>query len=187
MNTEKTAVAVESATNAKIKTETCACDHNEAKVVFKRKAGPAGAQKDWPVTDTVEIDLTKIPDRLVCNDGSFTSLKAYGARALLMDRASDFRKFGALEYMREMDRLYKELLLNGRFDAERKASGPRIDPALVQAVAAAKGLDLATAQAAVAKLSEDQRAAIAGKLATEIAAIKAAKVEVADDLLADLL
>lgn len=173
--------------NAKVKTETVACDHNTQQVVFKHKAGPAGDQKNWPVVGTLVIDLTKIPANLACNDGTVTSLAAYGARALLMDRASDFRKYGAVEYMKEMERVYNEVLLVGRFDAERKASGPRIDPALVQAVAQAKGLDLATAQAAVAKLSDDQRTAIAGKLATEIAAIKAAKVEVADDLLADLL
>lgn len=171
----------------KVKTETVACDHNTQTVTFKHKAGPAGDQKNWPVVGTLEIDLTKVPARLTCNDGSVTSLMAYGARALLMDRASDFRKFGADEYMKEMERIYKEVLMVGRFDAERKASGPRIDPALVQAVAQAKGLDLATAQAAVAKLSDEQRAAVAGKLATEIAAIKAARVEVADDLLADLL
>jgi len=158
----------------KVKTETVACDHNDQKVVFKRKAGPAGEQKSWPVTDQFEILLGAVPDKLLCNDGTVTSLKAYGARALLMDRASDFRKFGALEYMREMERVYKELLLNGRFDAERKASGPRIDIYLVQAVANAKGLEYATAQAAIAKLSEEQLATLTKAMSAKVAELRAA-------------
>jgi hypothetical protein len=152
-----------------------------------RKAGPAGDQKAWLVTHDFTVNLEMIPDSLLCNDGTFTSLKAYGARALLMDRASDFRKFGAVEYMREMERLYNELLLCGRFDAERKAAAPKIDPYLIQAVANAKGLDYTTAQIAVGKLEQSARDIIAGKLATQIQALRDAASMADADLLADLL
>lgn len=173
----------------KEKTEGIYCLHDSKAVVFQVKAGPAGDRKAWTVQKEFKVDLALVPDSLLCNDGSVTSAKAYGVRALLMDRASDFRAHGATAYIDEMERVFNTVLAVGRFDAERKASGPRVDTYLIQAVANAKGLDYAVAQAAVGKLNEEQRAAIAGKLATEIQALKAAAAQAEsvdlDDLLGD--
>ena len=155
-------------------TEGTYCEHNVNTVTFLHKAGASGDRQNWQVKGKFEVDLNKIPDQLLCNDGTVTSLKAYGARALLMDRASDFRKFGTAPYIEEMKRVCEELLYNGRFDAERGQGGsaPKVCPFLAQALAEVKKIDLAVATASLAKLEKEQREIVAGKLATRVAELK---------------
>lgn len=156
-------------------TEGTYCEHTVDKVVFLHKAGVAGDRQTWEEKGRFEIDLNKIPDKLLCNDGSITSLKAYGARALLMDRASDFRKFGTAAYIAEMKRVHDTLLIEGRFDAERGSSAaPKVCQYLAQALAEVKKIDVAVATASLAAISKEQRDHVAGKLATRVAELKAA-------------
>lgn len=167
------------------KTDATVCDHSTKKVRFVRKHGVAGDRETWveDPTTVFEIDLDKIPDQLLCNDGSYTSAKAYGVRALLMDRASDFRKFGVAAYIEQMKSVCEELLYNGRFDAERGTSTrvPAVCPYLAQAIAEVKKIGLPTAMASLAAVDKDQRAALAKKLAPRIAELKEqAKAEVAN-------
>jgi len=156
-------------------TEGTYCEHSTDSVTFLHKAGVAGDRATWKVLGSYTVDLAKIPDNLLCNDGTVTSLKAYGARALLMDRASDFRKFGTAAYIEEMKRVCEELLYNGRFDAERgkAAAAPKVCQFLAQALAEVKKIDLAVATASLAKIDKDQRDVIAGKLAARVAELKA--------------
>lgn len=179
MKTENTVETVaEAATTGSARanaTEGTYCEHTVDKVTFLHKAGVAGDRQSWVVKGTFEIDLNKVPDKLLCNDGTVTSLKAYGARALLMDRASDFRKYGTAAYIAEMKRVCETLLYEGRFDAERGGNAaPKVCGFMAQALATAKKISVAQATASLAAITKEQRDKVAANLATEIAALKTA-------------
>lgn len=164
-------------------------EHDQNKVAFIGKAGAAGDRANWKETIRFTVDLASVPDQLVCNDGTFTSAKAYGVRALLCDRASDFRSHGVIEYVKEIERVFGLTLALGRFDAERaagKGRQPAVSVYLAQAVADAKGMEIGQAMAALSKLEKAQLDVLREKLASQIAALeKAANSEVVD--LSDLL
>lgn len=160
-------------------------EHNEKQVAFIGKAGAAGDRANWKETVRFEVDLAAVPDQLLCNDGSVTSAKAYGVRALLCDRASDFRAHGVVEYVKEIERVFGLTLALGRFDAERAAAkgrSPSVSVYLAQAVADAKGLEIGQAMAALSKLDKDQLAKIKEALAKEIAALELAAASTEIDL-----
>lgn len=164
-------------------------EHNEHSVSFIGRQGAAGDRANWKEMIRFTVDLGEVPDQLLCNDGSVTSAKAYGVRALLCDRASDFRSHGVIEYVKEIERVFGLTLALGRFDAERAAAAGRkatVSVYLAQAVANVKGMEIGQAMAALGKLDKDQLALIKEKLAKEVAALElAANSETID--LTDLL
>lgn len=164
-------------------------EHDQFKVTFIGKAGAAGDRQNWKELIRFTVDLGSVPDQLVCNDGTDTSAKAYGVRALLCDRASDFRSHGVIEYVKEIERVFGLTLALGRFDAERaagKGRQPAVSVYLAQAVADVKKIEIGQAMAALAKMEKEQLEKIKEALATQIAALeKAANSEVVD--LSDLI
>lgn len=111
--------------------------------------------EEWAVEQEMIIDCNSIPDKLEDGD-SFASMKAYGIRAFLSDRTSQFREFGIASTMAEMGAVYLQLR-SGVYRAKRKAAGKSDLDLLAQAVANVKGLTFEVAKASVKALDKDRQ------------------------------
>lgn len=154
----------------------------------QQKRNAAGG---WDTVDSFAVQCADVPDSLE-NGDSFASMKSYGIRAFLLDRASQFREHGEAAYMQAMRDHYKETLAVGIYKAKRastgKASGA-VDSLLAMAVAELRGMPLAQAQGALKAISAEQRKALAAQPAVvakvaELRGQQAAGAAMAQDLLA---
>jgi hypothetical protein len=166
------------------KTEMLKCVVGEALVTFQhvRRDG-----EEWKVVSELAIDCDAVPNRLEDGEG-YASMKAYGIRAFLSDRTSQFREFGIAGTLAEMSNVY-EALKNGVYRTKRKSGGTKSDlDLLAQAVASVKGLTFEVAKASVKALDKERQdrlrkaPAIAEALAALAKATAAADTVELDDL-----
>lgn len=132
-------------------------------VTFIRQAKEIqGQEEKWADQESFAIECAKVPDQLE-NGDEIASMKAYGIRAFLSDRSSDFRKHGPAETMKAMREIYEATLAVGIYKAKRATSAKAgsIDPLLVGAVAKLKKLSDLQAMAALKAYSKEQRDGIA--------------------------
>lgn len=167
------------------------CEVTPELVVFKHeKKAVTNGDEVWQESDRFSIECSAVADRLE-NGDSFASMKAYGIRAFLLDRTSQFREFGPVECLRRIQEHYQETLAAGIYKAKRATASPKgaIDPLLAQAVAELKGLPVEQALASLKALTPDQRKQIASnaKIAERMASLRqeTAEADVVD--LGDLL
>lgn len=165
------------------KTEMLKCIVTDKSVTFQhvKRAGD-----DWEVFEEMEVQCASVPDVLVDGDG-FASMKAYGIRAFLSDRTSQFREYGIKHTMQEMQQV-AAMLQNGVYRAKRKASAVSDLDLLAQAIAAIKGLSLEVAKASVKALDKERQdklrsqPAVAAKMAELRSAVAEAETVELDDL-----
>lgn len=162
----------------------CNVEADQITFVWQKKV-IEGTSETWQQQADLNIQCNEVADRLE-NGDSFASMKAYGIRAFLSDRSSDYRKFGPEETMKAMASIYAETLAVGVYKAKRVTGGKAggIDPLLVGAVAKLKKISDLQAMAALKAYSKDQREAIAKNpkvvdLMAELRA-QAAQAETAD-------
>ena len=167
------------------------CEVTPELVVFKHeKKAIANGDEIWQESDRFSIECSSVADKLENGDG-FASMKAYGIRAFLLDRTSQFREFGPVECLRRIEEHYQETLAVGIYKAKRATAAPKgsIDPLLAQAVAELKGLPVEQALASLKALTPDQRKQIASnaKIAERVALLhqETAEADIVD--LGDLL
>ena len=143
---------------------------------------------NWEVVDSLVIDCNAVPSRLEDGDG-FASMKAYGIRAFLSDRTSQFREYGISKTLESMGEVYDQLKA-GIYRTKRKATGKSDLDLLAQAVANVKGLTFEVAKASVKALDKDRQdrlrkaPAIAEALAELAKATAQAETVELDDLFA---
>lgn len=131
------------------------------------------------VTNSATFDAAEFPVTLTTGSDDVTkSLVGYGLQKLLQDRTSQIK--GAAAKIDGMVAEANRLKESGQWSAlkEREASAPRaakVDSYLAQAVAELKNITVVEANAALAKLSKEERAAVAGKevVANIVARLKA--------------
>lgn len=171
---------------ATVKNETLVCEVNVDSITFKHmERNSAG---EFQVVGSASFACSSVPDMLE-NGDSFASMKAYGIRAFLNDRSSDFRKHGISAYMGAMQDVYDNLLVKGLYKAKRTGKAPSVDTLLIQAIAQLKGISAAQAEVSVKALTKEQRAKLAANpavanLMKELAQVKReAEATNLDDLL----
>lgn len=167
------------------------CEVTPEMVIFKHEKKVVDKDQEvWQEADRFSIECDTVPEKLE-NGDSFASMKAYGIRAFLLDRTSQFREFGPVECLRRIQEHYLETLAVGIYKAKRATAAPKgsIDPLLAQAVAELKGLPVEQALASLKALTPDQRKQIASnaKIAERMATLRqeTAEADVVD--LGDLL
>jgi hypothetical protein len=111
-------------------------------------------------TKPLVFDCNDVEDTLVNGEG-FASMKAYGLRAFVCDRSSDFRKHGIAAYMDAMQDVFDTTLAKGLFKAKKATKVGAIDPLLIAAIAELKSIELAQAEKSLKALSKEQRDSIA--------------------------
>jgi hypothetical protein len=170
-----------------VKTDRMVCNLTEHTVTYiAQKLYVDTTGKDtWEDTDSRVFAIN--PVDLSYTDGETrVNLAAYGLRALLADRTSQFRKLGPKAVLEGMDAYYANLL-EGNWKMARTASGgKKIDMILVELIAGKKNCPLATAEEMIKKATPEMVAALIAKFADEYEALKA-KAEEADFDLDDLL
>ncbi len=190
MTTETT-----NATNAagrKIGDTRMVCDHNMGGVRYAAQSVVGFDTKGdliWEEYNHREYPLAGLPEFFTDGDAMRT-LAGYGMRAWLADRTSQFRKMGPDAVLQAMDSYYADCLQKGLWSMPRATGGkaPRIDPALIAVIVRMKNIPHATAEAALAKLSPDDLAALTAKLADAIAKERALMATAGADLdLGDLI
>lgn len=114
-------------------------------------------------------------------------MEGYGLRALLQDRASDFRKHGESEYLKAISEYY-DLFASGILKKAVVRKGG-IDRALVQLIAELKSKPLVWAEAQLKAVPKEVKEALAEVHAERLKEIRAelATVVAEDGALADLL
>jgi hypothetical protein len=167
------------------------CEVLPQAVIFKHESkAVANGEEVWQENSRFEIDCAAVSDKLE-NGDSFASMKAYGIRAFLLDRTSQFREFGPAVCMQRIQEHFSETLAVGVYKAKRAASvkAGSLDPLLAQAVAELKGLPVEQALASLKALTPDQRKQIASnaRIAERMAALRqeTAEADIVD--LGDLL
>lgn len=144
---------------------------------------------NWAVADELNIACASVPDKLEDGDG-FASMKAYGIRAFLSDRTSQFREHGIPATLAEMRAVY-DMLCHGVYRTKRSAGKKVNDRDIVaQAIAALKKVSMEVATASVKQLTAEQfeslkvNPAVAAKVKELKAAVADAEVVDLDDLFA---
>ena len=190
MTTENNAST--NATGRKIGDTRMVCEHTATAVRYAAQ-GVIGfdAKGDliWEEYNHREYPLAGLPEFFTDGD-ALRTLAGYGLRAWLADRTSQFRKMGPDAVLQAMDSYYAECLQKGLWSMPRATGGkaPRIDPALIAVIVRMKNIPHATAEAALAKLSPDDLAALTAKLADAIAKERALMATAGADLdLGDLI
>lgn len=155
-------------------------------VAFRWKTRSKADPSKWEVQDSFVVKCDEVPDQLV-NGDDFASMKAYGIRAFLCDRSSDFRKYGAKAYFEAIQAAYASTLAVGVYKAQResKARSAGLDPLLVQAIADMKRITPDSAIASLKALSPEQLAGLKKHAAVQ-AAIQAAREALAEAEAVDL-
>ena len=145
--------------------------------------------EEWQVAGELAIDCKSVPDKLEDRDG-FASMKAYGIRAFLSDRTSQFREHGIQTTLAEMGAVYLQLR-SGIYRTKRSSSKKVNDRDIVaQAIAALKKVSMEVATASVKQLTAEQfeslkaNPAVAAKVKELKAAVADAEVVDLDDLFA---
>lgn len=167
------------------------CEVLPQAVTFKHEVKAiANGEETWQENSRFEIACDSVSDKLE-NGDSFASMKAYGIRAFLLDRTSQFREFGPAVCMQRIQEHFNETLAVGVYKAKRAVSAKAgsLDPLLAQAVSDVKGIALDQALASLKALTPDQRKQIASnaKIAERMAALRQETAEADIVSLDDLL
>lgn len=140
--------------------------------------------EEWKTVGELAIDCAAVPERL--EDGeTFASMKAYGIRAFLSDRTSQFREHGIQATLQEMAAV-AEMLKSGVYRTKRSAGKKVNDRDVVaQAIAALKKVTMEVATASVKQLTAEQFESLKANPAV-MAKVKELKAAVADAEVVDL-
>ena len=147
-----------------------ACDFVGSKVVFIYQT--RNDDDSWEDVSKAEFDTSLVKDIVYENGESFL---AYGVRAWLADRTSQFRKVGSeLEVLKAMQDYWAMATdpQEPRWN-QKRASGTKasIDPALVRLIAELAGISEAVAMENVKKASKETLDALKAKYAEKYQAI----------------
>jgi hypothetical protein len=160
-------------------------------VTFRAKHRSKADPAQWDVVDSFVVECSSVPELLENGDQDPASMKAYGIRAFLCDRASDLRAHGVHEYLKAIREGYEKTLAVGVYKAKResKARQAGLDPLLVQALVDLKGLSPEAAIASLKALLPDQLAGLKAnpKIVQAMQAARAAAQEAEAVDLGDLL
>ena len=147
-----------------------ACDFVGSKVVFIYQT--RNDDDSWADVSKAEFDTSLVKDK-VYEDGE--SFLAYGVRAWLADRTSQFRKVGSeLEVLKAMQEYWAMATdpTEPRWNQKRASSGKTsIDPAMVRLIAELAGISEAVAMENVKKASKETLEALRAKYAEKYQAI----------------
>jgi hypothetical protein len=147
--------------------------------IFKREVKQVVKDAEvWVETDRFVVEVAKVADSL--EDGeSLASMKSYGIRAFLLDRTSQFREFGTLACMKQIEEAYNTTLAVGIYKAKRAASAGSIDSYLAEALAELKGVPVGKIAEGLKALTADQRKEIAANatVAAKVAELKASAAD----------
>ena len=146
----------------------CTMDHNVVSFLYQTR----NDDDSWATTETAAFDTNLVKDIVYENGESFL---AYGVRAWLADRTSQFRKVGSeLEVLKAMQEYWAmatdptEPRWNQKRSVSAKAS---IDPAMVRLIAELAGISEAVAMENVKKASKETLEALKAKYAEKYQAI----------------
>ena len=152
------------------KTSQIACDFVGSKVVFVYQT--RNDDDSWADVSKAEFDTSLVKDIVYENGESFL---AYGVRAWLADRTSQFRKVGSeLEVLKAMQEYWAMATdpQEPRWNQKRAVSAKTsIDPALVRLIAELTGISEAVAMENVKKASKETLEALRAKYAEKYQAI----------------
>ena len=148
----------------KISQIACTMDHDNVTFLYQTR----NDDDSWYTVESVKFDCSLVKDK-VYEDGE--SFLAYGVRAWLADRTSQFRKVGSeLEVLKAMQDYWamatdpQEPRWNQKRSVSAKAS---IDPALVRLIAELAGISEAVAMENVKKASKETLEALKVKYAEQ--------------------
>ena len=148
------------------KTSQIACDFVGSKVVFVYQT--RNDDDSWADVSKAEFDTSLVKDKVYENGESFL---AYGVRAWLADRTSQFRKVGSeLEVLKAMQEYWAMATdpTEPRWNQKRAVSGKAsIDPALVRLISELTGISEAVAMENVKKASKETLEALKVKYAEQ--------------------
>ena len=118
------------------------------------------------------------------------TIRAYGLRAWLADRTSQLRSSSKpAEILEAMESYFEKCLQAGQWKLERSASGPQIDRALVHMITTMKRISAVQAEAALKKLTKEDRETLKQRYAEQYKAaqqeLKEAEQIDLDDLLGE--
>ena len=143
-----------------------ACDFVGSKVKFAYQT--RNDDDSWCTVETAEFDTNLVKDVVYENGESFL---AYGVRAWLADRTSQFRKVGSeLEVLKAMQDYWAMATdpTEPRWNQKRSVSGKAsIDPAMVRLIAELTGISEAVAMENVKKASKETLEALRAKYAEQ--------------------
>ena len=148
------------------KTSQIACNFAGSKVVFVYQT--RNDDDSWADVSKAEFDTSLVKDK-VYEDGE--SFLAYGVRAWLADRTSQFRKVGSeLEVLKAMQEYWAMATdpTDPRWNQKRAVSAKAsIDPAMVRLIAELAGISEAVAMENVKKASKETLEALKTKYAEQ--------------------
>ena len=152
------------------KTSQIACDFIGSQVKFAYQI--RNDDDSWATIETASFDTNLVKDIVYENGESFL---AYGVRAWLADRTSQFRKVGSeLEVLKAMQEYWAMATdpTEPRWN-QKRAGGTKasIDPAMVRLIAELAGISEAVAMENVKKASKETLEALKAKYADKYQAI----------------
>ena len=152
------------------KTSQIACNFVGSKVVFIYQT--RNDDDSWADVSKAEFDTDLVKDIVYENGESFL---AYGVRAWLADRTSQFRKVGSeLEVLKAMQEYWATATdpTEPRWNQKRASAGKTsIDPAMVRLISELAGISEAVAMENVKKASKETLEALKAKYAEKYQAI----------------
>lgn len=142
----------------------CTMDHDIVTFLYQIR----NDDDSWATVETATFDTNLVKDIVYENGESFL---AYGVRAWLADRTSQFRKVGSeLEVLKAMQE-YWEMATDPQEPRwnQKRASGNKasIDPAMVRLIAELTGISEAVAMENVKKASKETLEALKVKYAEQ--------------------
>ena len=147
-----------------------ACDFTGNIVTFKQQT--RNADDSWETVKQVEFDCEAVKDLVYENGETFL---AYGVRAWLADRTSQFRTLGEKAVLDAMQDYWKMATdpTDPQWTAKRSRSGSAaVDPALVRLISEMANISEMLALENVKKADKDMLSAIKAKYASRYASIK---------------
>ena len=148
----------------KISQIACTMDHDNVTFLYQTR----NDDDSWYTVESVKFDCSLVKDK-VYEDGE--SFLAYGVRAWLADRTSQFRKVGSeLEVLKAMQEYWAMATdpTEPRWN-QKRAGGNKtsIDPAMVRLIAELTGISEAVAMENVKKASKETLEALKVKYAEQ--------------------
>ena len=152
----------------KISQIACTMDHDIVTFLYQTR----NDDDSWYTVESVKFDCSLVKDIVYENGESFL---AYGVRAWLADRTSQFRKVGSeLEVLKAMQEYWAMATdpAEPRWNQKRASAGKAsIDPAMVRLIAELTGIGEAVAMENVKKASKETLEALKVKYAEKYQAI----------------
>ena len=148
----------------KISQIACTMDHDIVTFLYQTR----NDDDSWYTVESIKFDCSLVKDIVYENGESFL---AYGVRAWLADRTSQFRKVGSeLEVLKAMQEYWAMATdpKEPRWNQKRAVSGKAsIDPAMVRLIAELTGISEAVAMENVKKASKEVLEALRIKYAEQ--------------------